>query len=195
MNSPAEVDLTRRLDTNPYYQGAFWSVFGENPTLKDVAKALAAFERTLVARNSRFDRYARGDKRALTEHEKNGLVVFVGKGRCARCHDGPNFTDNKFQNIGVGPEDDQGRSSITGAESDRGAFKTPGLRNVELHAPYMHDGSLPSLRAVIDYYDRGGGPRPGKSPFLMKIGLTEGEKRDLVSFLLSLTDTPAARTR
>jgi len=111
MNSPAEVDLTRRLDTNPYYQGAFWSVFGENPTLKDVAKALAAFERTLVARNSRFDRYARGDKRALTEHEKNGLVVFVGKGRCARCHDGPNFTDNKFQNIGIGLQDDQGRSS------------------------------------------------------------------------------------
>ena len=195
MNSPAEVDLMRRLDTNPYYQGAFWSVFGENPTLKDVAKALAAFERTLLARNSRFDRYARDDKRALTEHEKNGLVVFVGKGRCARCHDGPNFTDNKFQNIGVGAEDDQGRSSITGTESDRGAFKTPGLRNVELHAPYMHDGSLPTLRAVIDYYDRGGGPRPGKSPFLMKIGLTEGEKRDLVSFLLSLTDTPAARTR
>jgi cytochrome c peroxidase len=86
-------------------------------------------------------------------------------------------------------------SSITGAESDRGAFKTPGLHNVELHAPYMHDGSLPTLRAVIDYYDRGGGPRPGKSPFLMKIGLTEAEKRDLVSFLLSLTDTPAARTR
>jgi len=194
MNSPPESQLMRRLDADAYYHVAFRGVFGESPTLKDVAKALAAFERTLVARNSRFDRYARGDKHALTQHEKNGLVVFVGKGRCARCHNGPNFTDNKVQNIGAGTEEDQGRSSITGAESDRGAFKTPSLRNVELPAPYMHHGSLFTLKAVIDYYDRGGSPRAGKSPFIMKIGLTEGEKRNLVSFLQSLTDTSAVRT-
>ncbi len=77
---------------------------------------------------------------------------------------------------------------MTATESDRAAFKTPSLRNVELHSPYMHDGSVPTLEAVIDYYDRGGDARPGKSPFVMKIGLTEAEKRDLVSFLGALTD-------
>jgi cytochrome c peroxidase len=188
MNSPGERELMKRLEADPYYRGAFPSVFGESLTLRDVAKALAAFERTLIAKNSRFDRYARGDKRALTLHEKNGLVVFIGKGRCARCHNGLNFTDNKFQNIGVGQEDDKGRFAVTAIESDRGAFKTPSLRNVELHAPYMHDGSVPTLEAVIDYYDRGGDSRPGKSPFVMKIGLTVGEKRDVLAFLKALTD-------
>ena len=80
---------------------------------------------------------------------------------------------------------------MTAIESDRGAFKTPSLRNVELHAPYMHDGSLPTLEAVIEYYDRGGDVRPGKSPFVMKIGLTHGEKRDVVRFLRALTDKSA----
>src|SRR5439155_23814370 len=170
-------------------------VSGESPTLRDVAKALAAFERTLIARNSRFDRYARDDKRALTLHEKNGLVVFIGKGRCARCHNGLNFTDNKFQNIGAGQEDDKRRFAVTAIESDRGAFKTPSLRNVKLHAPYMHDGSLPTLEAVIECYDRGGDVRPGKSPFVMKIGRTDGEKRDLASFLRALTDRSAVEQR
>ncbi len=80
-------------------------------------------------------------------------------------------------------------------ESDRGAFKTPSLRNVELHPPYMHDGSLSTLEEVIDYYDRGGSPRPGKSPFIMKIGLTDREKRDLLSFLKSLTDNSAVEEK
>ncbi len=191
MNSPGERELMQRLEADSYYRAAFRGAFGESPTLRDVAKALAAFERTLIARDSRFDRYARGDKRALTLHEKNGLVVFIGKGRCARCHNGPNFTDNKFQNIGAGQEDDKGRFAVTAIESDLGAFKTPSLRNVELHAPYMHDGSLPTLEAVIEYYDRGGDVRPDKSPFVMKVGMTEGEKRDLVRFLRALTDRSA----
>src|SRR5436190_11625872 len=113
MNSPGERELMTRLEADPYYRAAFHSVSGESPTLRDVAKALAAFERTLIARNSRFDRYARDDKRALTLHEKNGLVVFIGKGRCARCHNGLNFTDNKFQNIGAGQEDDKRRFAVT----------------------------------------------------------------------------------
>ena len=95
---------------------------------------LATGEVKLVARNpgiGSIENISRDDKRALTLHEKNGLVVFIGKGRCARCHNGLNFTDNKFQNIGAGQEDDKGRFAVTAIESDRGAFKTPSLRNVE----------------------------------------------------------------
>ncbi len=129
---------------------------------------------------------------SVSLHEKNGLVLFIGKARCARCHDGPNFTDNKFQNTGIGNIDDPGRYSVTRLEADRGAFKTSSLRNIELHPPYVHEGSLPTLRAVIDYYDHGGNHRAGQSPFVMKIGLTENEKRDLTRFLGALTDVATA---
>ena len=193
MNSPEKSSLAGRLDADAYYHRSFRTVFGEPPNQANVMKALAAYERTLVARNSKFDRYARGDKNALNLHEKNGLVLFIGKGRCARCHKGPNFSDGKFQNIGEGNEDDSGRFSVTHEEADRGPFKTAGLRNVKLHPPYMHDGNLPTLEAVIGYYDRGGGARPGKSPFIMKIGLTAGEKRDLTAFLRALTDESSPR--
>ena len=100
-------------------------------------------------------------------------MLFIAKARCSRCHDGPNFTDNKFQNTAVG-ENDQGRSAVTRQESDRGAFKTPGLRNVAMHAPYMHDGSLATLEAVIEYYDRGGNDKKGKSPFMIKNRTQQG---------------------
>lgn len=98
---------------------------------------MAAFERTLISSHSRFDRYARGDKNALTLAEKNGLIIFIGKARCIRCHNGPNFTDNKFDNIGTGDNSNEGRFAVTHREDDRGPFKTPTLRNVALHAPYM----------------------------------------------------------
>ena len=191
MNAPKEPELTERLEADARYRRDFEAVFGERPTIKNLAKAIAAFERTVVTSGSRFDHYARGQKNALGLQEKNGLVLFIGKARCARCHNGPNFTDNKFQNIGTGSEEDPGRYSITHLEQDRGAFKTPSLRNAALHAPYMHDGSAATLDAVIDYYDRGGNEKQGKSPFMMKIGLTPQEKHDLIAFLKTLTDTSA----
>ena len=190
MNLPDETELVRRLNADPRYRQKFQAVFGEEPSLKTVAKAIAAYERTIVTANSRFDRYAAGDKSALTLHEKNGLVLFIAKARCSRCHDGSNFTDNKFQNIGVG-DNDEGRFAVTQKESDRGAFKTPGLYNVVLHPPYMHDGSLATLESVIDYYDRGGNEKKGKSPFVLKIGLTTEEKQDLLAFLKTLNGSVA----
>jgi len=190
MNLPDEAELVRRLNADPSYRQEFQAVFGEGPSLKNVTKAIAAYERTLITTNSRFDRYAAGDKDALTLHEKNGLMLFIAKARCSRCHDGPNFTDNKFQNTAVG-ENDEGRSAVTRQESDRGAFKTPGLRNVALHAPYMHDGSLATLEAVIEYYDRGGNDKKGKSPFMIKIGLSRQEKDDLIAFLKALNGSVA----
>jgi cytochrome c peroxidase len=190
MNLPDETELVRRLNADPRYRQEFQAVFGEGPSLKNVTKAIAAYERTILSTNSRFDRYAAGDKNALTLHEKNGLVLFIAKARCSRCHDGSNFTDNQFQNTGVGDRD-EGRFAVTHKESDRGAFKTPGLYNVALHPPYMHDGSLATLEAVIDYYDRGGNEKKGKSPFLLKIGMTREEKQDLLAFLKTLNGSIA----
>jgi cytochrome c peroxidase len=191
MNMPEETELISRLNAHPGYRHEFQAVFAQGPSLKTIVKAIAAYERTLITTDSRFDRYAAGDKMALTLHEKNGLVLFIAKARCARCHDGPNFTDNKFQNTAVGVND-EGRFAVTKQESDRGAFKTPGIRNVALHAPYMHDGSLATLAAVIDYYDRGGDGKKGKSPFVLKIGLTPEEKQDLLAFLKTLNGSVAA---
>lgn len=190
MNLPDERELVRRLNANRHLRVQFHRVFGEGPSLNNVAKAIAAYERTLITGNSKFDRYAAGDKHALNLHEKNGLVLFIAKAHCSRCHNGANFTDNQFQNIGVGGND-AGRFVVTHQESDRGYFKTPGLRNVALHAPYMHDGSLPTLATVIDYYNRGGNDMPGKSPFITRLGLTQGEERDLVAFLKTLTGSVA----
>jgi cytochrome c peroxidase len=190
MNLPDEAELVRRLNADPGYRQEFQAVFAAGPSLKSVVKAIAAYERTIISTNSRFDRYAAGDKNALTLHEKNGLVLFIAKARCSRCHNGPNFTDNKFQNTGVG-KNDEGRFAVSHQESDRGAFKTPGLRNVALHPPYMHDGSLATLEAVIDYYDRGGDDKIAKSPFILKIGLASQEKRDLLAFLKTLNGSVA----
>jgi cytochrome c peroxidase len=194
MHLESEAQITRRLGTNAYYLNEFRAVFNGFPDLKNVAMALAAFERTLVTTNSRFDRYVSGDKQALTPEEKKGLVLFLAKARCARCHSGPNFSDNEFHNLGVGGAVDSGRYVVTRNPLDRGAFKTPGLRNVDTHAPYMHDGSLPTLEAVIDYYNRGGNSDANKSKLLTPLGLTAQEKRDLLAFLQALTgDTPFGR--
>jgi cytochrome c peroxidase len=186
MNLADEAELTRRLQADPRYQGKFQQIFGEGPSLNNVAKAIAAYERTLVTRNSRFDQYALGNKKVLTHQEKVGLSLFVGKARCSQCHSGPNFTDNKFYNLGVAEARDAGRYASTNQTDDLGAFKTPGLRDLARHAPYMHDGSLATLEAVIDYYDRGGDEAKNKSKLLLKLDLPREEKRALLAFLTTL---------
>ncbi len=191
MNMLDEKHLVDRLNSIPGYRQDFQAVFNQGPSLDNVAHAVAAFERTLVTPQSRFDRYASGDKSALTEQEKRGLIVFIGKGTCSECHNGPNFTDNKYHNLGLvpahGAPEDAGRYSISKKEEDRNAFKTPGLRNVALTAPYMHDGSSATLEEVIDLYDRGGGEGPNKSKLIYKLNLTAQDKADLLAFLKTLT--------
>lgn len=174
------------------YKEKFHKVFGtEEITAENIAKALAAFERTLITPDSPFDRYAGGDKSALSEAEKRGLLVFLIKGACVQCHRGPNFTDDAFHNIGVppsGPEDkDLGRFGITQKEEDKGRFKTPGLRNVALTSPYMHNGVFRTLEEVIEFYDKGGEAVPNKSERMKILNLTEEEKKDLIAFLKALT--------
>lgn len=186
MNMPDESVLITRLQEVPEYRAAFATVFGGGPTKQRVAQALDAYVRVLTTPNSPFDRYAAGDKKALTDAQKRGLTLFVGKANCAVCHFGPNFTDDRFHSLGVAGED-PGRFKVTSIESDRNAFKTPTIRNVSLTTPYMHDGSLPTLRDVIDFYDAGGGAQQPKSRLLRRLHLTEQEKTDLVAFLESLT--------
>jgi cytochrome c peroxidase len=152
-------------------------------TVQDIALALASFVRTLRSGNSPFDRYIAGDQQALSDGARHGLEVFRGKGRCVTCHIGPNFTDEKLHNTGVAWNGERFTDSGAGV----GDFKTPTLREVALTAPYMHDGSLPTLEDVVDFYDRGGNPNPALAPEIRPLNLTTDEKRALVSFLRSLS--------
>jgi cytochrome c peroxidase len=191
MNMLDEEHLVERLNKIKGYRQDFQNVFGSGPTLDNVAHAVAAFERTLVTPGSRFDQYVLGDKAALSAQEKRGLIVFFGKGTCSECHKGANFTDNKFHNLGLvtapGAPADPGRFAISNNPEDKGAFKTPTLRNVALTGPYMHDGSSPSLEDVIDLYDRGGGNGTIKDKLISKLNLSAQEKADLLAFLKTLT--------
>lgn len=190
MNSRPE-DVEKKINAIPEYRERFMKVFGEPANLKNIGKAIAAFERTLVTRDSPFDRYMKGDKNTLTVQEKRGLILFVSKAACTQCHNGPNLTDNQFHNIGVpqvGPaKDDTGRYAVTKDEKDMRAFKTPTLRNVSMTPPYMHNGAFKTLEEVVDFYNKGGGNDPNVSPKIFKLNLTEQEKEDLVVFLKTLT--------
>jgi cytochrome c peroxidase len=190
--APGEMNLpipeaVARLQAIPGYREQFSKVYGaEGIKAETLGKAIAAFERTLVSRNSPFDRHLAGDKTAMSPEAVRGLALYQGKANCLACHNGPNFTDDSFHNLGM-KDDDPGRGKLDAAAHFQGAFKTPGLRNTALTAPYMHDGSLPTLEAVVQYYNRGGDIQ-GKDPLIKPLQLNEGEVRDLVAFLGALTD-------
>jgi cytochrome c peroxidase len=199
MNQPHEVFLSK-LATDSSYKTLFTKSFGgPDITLGRVEKALAGFERTVLSGDSAFDRYQYGsDHNALTPAQVHGLALFTNpqKGNCAACHTlGPKFalfTDGKFHNTGVGVGDDgafadSGRYHQTKVETDQGAFKTPTLRNVANTAPYMHDGSLQTLRQVVDFYAGGGNSNPYLDKEMKNIHLNGQERSDLVEFLKSLT--------
>jgi cytochrome c peroxidase len=155
-----------------------------------IAQAIAAYERTVVTGDSPYDRYLAGDKSAMSEAQLRGMGTFFGRGRCVICHSGFNFTDEKFHNLGVGmnlEKPDLGRFVVTNVEGDKGAFKTPTLRNIVLTAPYMHDGSEGTLEEVVEFYDRGGNRNPWLSKDIQPLGLSPSEKRDLVAFMEALT--------
>ncbi len=161
---------------------------GEPMNEATISRALAAFERTLVSNDSPFDRWVAGDTSALTPEQYRGYKVFLdpAKGNCAACHSGPNFTDNGFHNIGVKSED-VGRYGIRKVAAMKGAFKTPTLRDIELTAPYFHDGSAATLRDVVEHYDRGGDDHSNLSPEVHALKLTAQEKDELVAFMRALT--------
>jgi cytochrome c peroxidase len=196
MDFPASL-LVRKMLHSAYYQRLFRHVYGQPPSRELVAKALAAYERTLETSNTAFDKYMSGEDTSLfTASARRGLEIFNVKGKCFDCHFGPDFTGNdQFRNIGLynGQElNDKGRFLITGKESDLGRFKTPGLRNVAVTAPYMHNGMFSTLREVIEYYnepDRFVPNSINRDTLLSKpLNLTEQDKEDLENFLRSLTD-------
>ena len=160
----------------------------------EVSRSLASFVRSLLSGDSPFDRFINGDRAALTTEQQAGLQVFRGKANCTACHVGPTFTDERFHNTGVALREgqllDEGRFGVTRRSEDRGAFKTPTLREIARTAPYMHDGSLVTLREVVDYYDRGGNSNPGLDAELRPLNLTASDKDALIGFLQSLNGAP-----
>jgi cytochrome c peroxidase len=194
MNMPLE-QLMKRLESIPEYKPMFVRVFQqEGMTAKTLAKAVATYERTVVSERAPFDAWVEGDEKAISEEAKRGFAVFNGKAQCAACHEGWNFTNDGFQDIGL-PSDDIGRGKfVPGVLKMEHAFKTPGLREIARRAPYMHDGSLATLEDVVEHYDHGGVDRSSRSDILKPLGLAAQEKSDLVAFLKSLSSnlTPTA---
>jgi cytochrome c peroxidase len=197
MKTKEEMDtdfaaLLERMRGMPGYVKLFDAAYpNAGITEETIAKALAAFERTVRSGDSPFDRWLAGDTHALTPEQWRGFRVFAdpGKGNCAACHNGPNFTDNGFHNIGLksAGAPDLGRFNIRAIASMKGAFKTPSLRDIELTAPYFHDGSAATLREVVDHYVRGGDDRSNLATDMKPLDLSEQEKQDLVAFLRALT--------
>ncbi len=148
------VELERELRAIPGYVDEFKRVFVTKPNRDGIAKALAAFQRTLVTQPSPFDRYLMGDEDALSADARQGLELFLGDVGCVECHNGPLLSDGKFYRLGVSFLD-EGRAKISGNKDDRYRFRTPSLRNVAQTGPYMHDGSQKTLDDVVMFYYRG----------------------------------------
>jgi cytochrome c peroxidase len=155
-------------------------------TPRAIEQALASYVRTILSGDSPYDRYVAGDRAALSERQRAGLRLFRGKAGCASCHVGPNLTDERFHNTGVGWGYDDGRFSVTKQDGDRGAFKTPSLREAARTPPYMHNGSLATLDEVIEFYDKGGKPNPALDAEIRELRLTADEKTALKDFLEAL---------
>ncbi len=190
------VDMLRG---NSEYTMLFNKAFpNEGVTSESLAMALAAFERTVISNNSPFDRWVKGDKKAMTKQQIKGFQLFVDpkKGNCEVCHSAPNFTDNGFHNIGLasyGKENpDMGRYGIKPIKILKGAFKTPTLRDIEFTAPYFHDGSAASLMDVVDHYASGGENKADLDPNMKSLTLSKEEKEAIVAFMQALSSPRAA---
>lgn len=200
MGLPIE-EAVNRLNELPAYRKLFHEVFREKANARNLAAAFASFEKTLETVDSKFDDWSNGVTK-LSASEERGRQLFVGeKSKCFDCHFMEDFTDDAFKNIGLfdGKKlNDSGRYLITRNIDDLGKFKTPGLRNIALTAPYMHNGMFNTLEEVVEYYNDPYRfvPKPVNmdSSLLKPLGLTEKEKKDLVAFLKTLTDKKYSRS-
>ena len=191
IQNPIEMTMSldkvvERLNQIAGYQQQFQDVFGTDVTSEGIAQAIAAYERTIVSGDAPYDRFKAGDTSAMSESAQRGLKLFTGKAHCSACHSGPNFTDNAFHNVGVSIDKempDLGRYEISKLEGDKGAFKTPTLREIARTAPYMHDGSQATLEEVVEHYVKGGTSNPQLDEEIFKINLTAEEKVDLITFM------------
>ena len=195
IQDPNEMDLTldeavSRLAHMREYADQFETAFGRAVNAQDLARALASYVRTITSGDAPLDRYMNGDRDALSAQERAGLAIFRGKGNCTACHVGPTLSDEQFHNTGVawknGELHDLGRFAVTRNDADRGAFKTPTLREIARTAPYMHNGTFSTLEEVVDFYNRGGNTNPLLDSELRPLDLSVEEKRALLTFLRSL---------
>ena len=182
------VDLVKRLKKNPLYTDMSKKAYGKEIGPYVITRALAAFERTLISGNSKYDKFMNGAKKVYSEKEKKGYELFKSLS-CTECHSGFNFTNYSFQNNGITALSDTGRARVSLLREDVGKFKVPTLRNVGLTAPYMHDGRLRNLEEVIEHYASGGDPTRNKSDFIKPLDLTKEQKENLTLFLHTLTDS------
>jgi cytochrome c peroxidase len=212
MAAPSLGAFVATVRSLPDYGPLFEAAFGGSATVARIGQALGIYMRTLVSGNSPFDRwFFGGETDAVEPAAKRGFKLFAGEAGCASCHLVEQgyalFTDHRFHDTGHGWEkvivtsgsrtaidnlsesrpNDLGRYQVTGEPADRWKFKTPILRNLTLTAPYMHDGSLSTLRQVVEFYDRGGVEHEGLDPLIRPLGLDERQIEDLVAFLESLT--------
>lgn len=203
IQNPKEMGLTldeaiRRLSDSDEYRRLFGDAFGEKPSTRGLAFAIAAFERTILVGNSRVDQFEAGNPSALTASEQRGRLLFRGKARCITCHFGPNYTDEELHNLTLLPEGpapnsgsvDIGLGAVTKRDTDRGRFKTPSLRNVNQTGPYHHDGTIRTLEQMLALYNAGGdASSPYRDREMRPLGLTQAELEDLLAFLKALDGT------
>lgn len=200
IENPVEMNLpiseaVKKLSSNKNYLAAFKKLYNEAPNRDNLLDALASFERTLETSNTPFDKFMHDDTAAISESAKRGQKIFNIKGKCFDCHFGPDFTRDDFKNIGLynGKDlNDVGRYGVTKDSADIGKFKVPGLRNVAVTAPYMHNGMFKTLTEVIDYYNEPQKFVKGSinmdTTMLTPLNLTEQDKADLLEFMKTLTD-------
>ena len=191
MNLPIDVAV-KRLNLNEDYKILFNKIYKENPNESNLLDAISAYEKTLETQDSEFDLAVKNDN--IKDEVEKGRKIFVGRGNCFDCHNGIDFTDDDFHNIGLfnGSDlKDSGRAVISKYKLDVGKFKTPGLRNVAVTAPYMHNGKFATLEQVVDYYNEPSKLMPNavnRDTLIKPLGLNSDEKLALVAFLKALTD-------
>jgi cytochrome c peroxidase len=190
MNASLPIVL-QRLSRNSFYRFLTQKAFGKPMDAFVLTRAIAAFERTLTSRASKFDAFLAGNKTILSREELRGWKLFSGKLNCIACHPAPDFTTHGFANNGFtkNEDNDQGRFRITGKEVHKGKFKIPSLRNCGITSPYMHDGSVISLKKVINHYLSAGKKNKNQSRIIKRSLISEKNVLAVELFLLTLTDT------
>jgi cytochrome c peroxidase len=188
MNMALE-NLMEKIRAIAGYKPLFDTAFPPDGAITEehIAYAIATYERTVVSTPAPFDDWVAGDESAISEGAKNGFLLFNTKAKCAECHSGWNFTDDSFHDIGLASEDPGRAKVLPDVEGMEHAFKTPNLRNIAGRGPFMHDGSLADLAAVVEHYNTGGVDRPSRSEVIIPLGLTDSEKQDLVEFMETLS--------
>lgn len=193
--TPVKVEVIEaRIRDVPVYARIFEAALPGVPLdIDDIVKAVAAYERTMEPGIAPFDRWIAGDEQAISQSAKRGFVLFNREANCFACHSGWRFTDDQFHDIGT-TTTDRGRGRDVKDDALQFAFKTPTLRSVALHPPYMHNGSVDDLDATIRHYEKGGIDRPSRSPLMQPIALSELQRYDLVAFMQTLSGKPEGDT-